>query len=204
MARTRRTIDADELKAGALAYLRREGLAALTFRRLAQALGVQPNTLEYHFGRKEQLVAALLAAVREGEQGRLMGLLNSEPPTRDLGTSIIRAWQHLGDPSVTDINQLFLEIVAVAARDPDTYADFRGHAMRTWLGLMTEVLITRGGLSMDQALPIAHLILATLRGLVLDQALMDSDDDHILDQAATLMGKLVDDHLRELTEGPKT
>ena len=54
-----------ELLSAAVDYAVENGIAGLTLRPLAQALGVQPNTLVHHFGDKEELLSAILNGVRD-------------------------------------------------------------------------------------------------------------------------------------------
>ncbi|MGW4485776.1 TetR/AcrR family transcriptional regulator C-terminal domain-containing protein [Amycolatopsis sp. NPDC004368] len=59
MAKTREKLSRDTIVDGALALVDREGLDALTIRRLAQDHGVTPMALYWHFKDKHELVAGL-------------------------------------------------------------------------------------------------------------------------------------------------
>lgn len=56
----------DEVLQGALRLLNKEGLEALTMRRLAQALGVQAGAIYWHFANKQELYDAMVDQLMAG------------------------------------------------------------------------------------------------------------------------------------------
>src|SRR5262249_29401310 len=56
-------LSAEEIVDVALALLRAEGMRAVTFRRLAEELGVTPMSLYSYFGSKDELLGAMTARV---------------------------------------------------------------------------------------------------------------------------------------------
>ena len=57
-------------------HLGNSSLAELSFRRLAQALGVSTYSLVYNFGTREQLISEIVRAISQRQK-------SSEPPTHD-------------------------------------------------------------------------------------------------------------------------
>jgi AcrR family transcriptional regulator len=71
----------DELTEQATEYLRANGLSLLTYRKLAEELGVAPNTLEYHFGSKDQLLQQLLVRLSTDLRSSLEARMVANQPT---------------------------------------------------------------------------------------------------------------------------
>lgn len=66
MARPQNLQRKPQLLAGILDYLQDKNLAGLSFRSLAEGLGISSYMLVYHFGTREQLVAEIVAQVQSG------------------------------------------------------------------------------------------------------------------------------------------
>ena len=66
MARPQNLQRKPQLLAGILDYLQDKNLAGLSFRSLAEGLGISSYMLVYHFGSREQLVAEIVAQVQSG------------------------------------------------------------------------------------------------------------------------------------------
>lgn len=194
VAKPERSARAEELKAAAVAYLQTEGLFALTFRKLAAALGVAHNTLEHHFGSKEQLVGELLEELRAEQRGRIQGAVRGIQAERGAGAVFATAWHELALAESTPLNYLFLEIVALAARDLEAWESFRADALDGWLHFIAGVL-EEVGAPQESVGVLSSLILSVIRGLMVNQALTPEADRAILDDAAELFGAILDDYL---------
>jgi AcrR family transcriptional regulator len=66
MARPQNLQRKPQLLAGILDYLQDKSLAGLSFRSLAEGLGISSYMLVYHFGTREQLVAEIVAQIQSG------------------------------------------------------------------------------------------------------------------------------------------
>jgi len=129
-------------------YVLEHGLAGLSLRPLAKALGTSPRMLLYDFGMKEQLVREVLAEIRRREQS----LLEAEVRTLD------DVWRWIAAPEREPFLRLFFE----------TYVDALGREeaeplVRDWL----EFLRTSWQPPVDEAT--ATLMVAVVRGLLLDR-----------------------------------
>ena len=129
-------------------YVLEHGLAGLSLRPLAKALGTSPRMLLYDFGTKEQLVREVLAEIRSREQS----LLEAEVRTLD------DVWRWIAAPEREPFLRLFFE----------TYVDALGREeaeplVRDWL----EFLRTSWQPPVDEAT--ATLMVAVVRGLLLDR-----------------------------------
>jgi AcrR family transcriptional regulator len=138
-----------ELLSAAVDYAIENGLDAVTLRPLAQALGVQPNTLVYHFGTKEELLSAILNGVRDRlreMRERMQQQRTSEP--------LWGVWDWTASPDREAFFRFFFEAYGTALHDPDRYAPFLERVVSDWI---------------DGHEPIAATLeLAVLRGLLLD------------------------------------
>lgn len=154
---------ADLLNA-AVDYAVEHGIADLTLRPLARALGVQPNTLVHHFGTKEQLLSAILNGVRD----RLRAL--REQRLEDTGGDPLWAvWQWTADPAQEPFFRFFFEAYGLALRQPDDYAPFLERVVNDWISPSAPIAAT--------------LELAVLRGLLLD--LLTTGDRDRVERALT-------------------
>jgi AcrR family transcriptional regulator len=150
VSRTVDTARRSELLDRAVDYAVEHGLADLTLRPLADALGVMPNTLVHHFGSKEELLSAILNGVRE----RLRAMVRMELK-RDRGSDPLQAaWRWSSRPERLKFFRSFFEAYGLALRQPKRYAPFLKRVIGDWL--------------ITDDTPRATLELAVLRGLLLD------------------------------------
>src|SRR5689334_23332929 len=85
----------EELLEAAYRYALEHGLADLSLRPLAAAIGSSPRVLLYLFGSKDGLIRELLARARADE----VALLRSAPPG-DLAATTRLIWDWISDPSL--------------------------------------------------------------------------------------------------------
>jgi AcrR family transcriptional regulator len=150
MARTYDPELREELLDRAVDYVCEHGLADLSLRPLAQALGVSPGSLLYHFGSKEGL---LMEIIRKGRRRQQM--LASQ--TDDLEV----LWRDWTAPRWLAPLRLFFEVYALALQHPDRFPGFLESAVYDWLD---EIEPSRD----PNARADATVLLAIFRGLLLD------------------------------------
>jgi AcrR family transcriptional regulator len=129
-------------------YILEHGLAGLSLRPLARALGTSPRMLLYDFGSKERLIHAILAEIRRRETAIL------EAEVRSLED----VWRWISAPEREPFLRLFFEI----------YVDALGRdeaepLVRDWLDFLQE----NWSPPVDTAT--ATLMVAVVRGLLLDR-----------------------------------
>jgi AcrR family transcriptional regulator len=139
-----------ELLERAVDYVWENGLADLSLRPLASALGVSPGLLLYHFGSKEQLLMDIIAAGRVRQQALVEDV-------NDLPT----LWKIFSAPRAMPLARLFFEVYALAIRDPDRFPGFLDSAVNGWL----DAIAPKGD---RDARADATLQVALFRGLLLD------------------------------------
>lgn len=166
-----------ELLDAAVDYAVAHGVADLSLRPLAKALGTQAPVLLHHFGSKEQLLTAVLNGVRD----RLRALgrdAEATSPRAGLGT----VWAWASDPAQAPFLRLFFECYGLALRHPDRYSQFLDTVVQDWLD---EPMAAIDDTS-------ATIAIAVTRGLLLD--LLTTGDRDRVDAAMTRVTTLLRTH----------
>ncbi|WP_298347091.1 helix-turn-helix domain-containing protein [Ferrimicrobium sp.] len=187
----------EQLTEQAAEYLKTNGLASLTYRKLAEELGVAPNTLEHHFGTKDKLLEQLLARLADEQRGGLQATLTENEAGPELVSRYFRAAMvDIAKPENEGADQLFFELVGASARERELYGEFLSHAMNDWIDFISVELVGRIEIPEDRARSVAHLILATIRGLMLSRVMVEPDEYPFLDEAANLLAPLLESLVR--------
>jgi AcrR family transcriptional regulator len=162
------------------------GIADRSLRQLAAALGTSHRMLIYHFGSRDGLLIAVVAAMEQQQADLLMRLEAELRPDESPAAIVRRLWQALRDPAMWPYERLFFELAGRALRDAPETAP-----MTTVIGAMLGPAVEfgrRAGLPEAQARASAQLGIAAIRGLLLD--LLATGDvagtDAALEQFATL------------------
>jgi AcrR family transcriptional regulator len=129
-----------ELLESAYAYSLTHGLADLSLRPLATAIGSSPRVLLFLFGSKDGLIRALLARARADELDLLQTITSQydEPP--GLEVIALELWRWLAAKERRPLMKLWVEAYGrslVAADGP--WADFARSTVDDWLELLKTV-----------------------------------------------------------------
>jgi AcrR family transcriptional regulator len=142
----------EELLDAAYAYVLEHGLADVSLRPLAAAVGSSPRVLLFLFGSKDGLVRALLARARADELAALAGSRSSS----DGGAAV---WDWLVAAEHRALLRLWVEAYARSLVDPDgPWGGFAERTVADWLDVLAPA-----GDDADRT-----LLLAVLRGALLD------------------------------------
>ncbi len=172
-----------ELLEAAYRYVLGNGLADMSLRPLAKAIGSSPRVLLFLFGSKEELIRTLLARAREEELRYLAELRDEHNGLAATGRDV---WAWLADPSHRALLALWVEGYARSLlAEPGPWADFGRDTVRDWLDLLAERQAADSGGRDAEAR--RTLLLAVLRGALLD-LLATGDTDRVT--------RAVEDHLR--------
>jgi len=158
----------EELFEAAYQYVLAHGLADLSLRPLAAAIGSSPRVLLYLYGSKEELVRALLARARTEELAFLRPALDLAADHLDLDSAVRSTWQWLAAAEHRSLLCLWVEAYARSLVDPDgPWATFATRTVGDWLDLLAaaqpvRLRRTKAGLAQRTA------ALAMLRGALLD------------------------------------
>src|SRR5690242_15798858 len=99
----------DHLLAAAVGHALNAGIADLSLRQIAAAIGTSHRMLIYHFGSREGLLVAVTQAVEEQQRAALLesGAASQDPR---------HAWERLSDPALWPQERLFFELYGYALR----------------------------------------------------------------------------------------
>lgn len=154
-----------ELLEAAYRYALEHGLADLSLRPLAAAIGSSPRVLMFLFGNKDGLVRALLARARADELA-FLGELTDRPAPADLAAAVDQVWRWLAAPGHRPLLRLWSEAYARSLVEPDgPWSGFARATVDDWLTLLAR--FQPAGDSADVVTD-RTLALAVLRGCLLD------------------------------------
>jgi AcrR family transcriptional regulator len=182
----------EELRDAIVQYLVRHGLADLSLRPLAKALGSSPRLLLYYFGSKEKMVVKVLAGLRERQRASY-----GQIQAASFAEACQTIWKHMSAPDSEPLFRLFFEAYGMALRHPQRYKAFLHDAIEDWLRFVADPLY-RGGYRRKEARALATILLAGLRGFMLDYC--STHDRKRLDHAVDLWLRTVDSMLPDRME----
>ncbi len=187
MSRTPDDARKAELLRKAVDYVLRHGLAGLSLRPLAKAIGSSPRVLLHYFGSKDDLIVEIIRQGRARQQQTMANLkLTSDLPPREI-TRIL--WRHYSKPQWEPLMRLFFEVYALALQDRSRFPGFVEGAVEEWLAAL-EACSTRPGYTREQARAFATMMIAGFRGFLLD--LCATHDRSRIDRAVDLWLTLLD------------
>lgn len=152
----------DQLLARVMAHVAETGLSDASLREIADAAGTSHRMLNYHFGGRDGLVAAIVEAMEAQQREALRALAEGA----DSPTAVVRAqWAELSRPEVAPFVRLFFEVLALALHGRPGTDGFLDGLTEPWIEVGTEVA-GRIGTDVDPAE--TRLGIAVMRGLLLD------------------------------------
>jgi AcrR family transcriptional regulator len=205
----------EEILDAAVRVMSERGIEALSLAQLAEALGFSTYALTYHFGTREELLAAVAEHVEtrlQAEFGAIAagtgtigtaettgttettgsaaeaGLAGSAMTGPEMAELVRRYWAANQGPGASNSMRLWLELVLIASRDPDRLPGFLDRAVSGW----TRVIVSGLGDQPDAG-TLAALVFATMTGLELLQLMQPGSTT-----AGQALEKLIDMFQREL------
>jgi len=150
----------ERLLAAAVEQAMQGGIADLSLRELAAAIGTSHRMLLYHFGSREGLLIAVARAVEEAQRAAVPGWGITTAEAR-------RGWQHFSDPKLWPQERLFFELYSHALLGRPGTEGFLESVVEPWITYIAAQLAEAGA---DQATARAdaRLAVAIVRGLLLD------------------------------------
>ncbi len=156
----------EEWTRAATDYVLERGLIGLSLRPLAAALGTSDRMLLYHFGTKDDLIAALL---RESNDRAVAGI-QALAPSSGLRTAVHDLWSAVNSPSIEPCARLYVEAAALGLLGREPYGSVVRDANARWMrGLVTH--LTRSGVPRPLARRAATVVDAAFIGFQLDAPL---------------------------------
>lgn len=149
----------DELRDSALDYFLAHGLADLSLRPLAEAIGSSARLLMYHFVSRDNLIMVVMEEVRLRIQQSVIEMMNA---TR--GKAGLEAiWHWATDPANLPYVRLLFEVQVLALQHPETYARYLAGSNTSWIEV-----IERGIPASVERRTVATLCGAVIDGLMLN------------------------------------
>lgn len=174
----RDTARRDELLAAAADYVLAHGLAGLSVRPLAAALGLSHRTLLYHFASKDKLILDILDVVRARDGVRIADYL-SRVDARTAAELFRSAWAYFSAPERAPYTRFFHEVFALGLH-AEPYRTWVAGVLDSRAAMIAAALAT---LDMPEARTraAATMITAAVRGLQLH--LLTTGDRELTDAA---------------------
>jgi len=176
----------DDLTQAATDYALAHGLIGLSLRPLAAELGTSDRMLIYHFGSKDELVAAVL----EASNVRSMAHIDDLAPAASLRDAVLDLWTtYTEDDQVQRCQRMYVEAAALGLLGREPYASSIRASNALWIDALSSYL-RRSGVPDDRAPAVANVIDATFNGVFLDRPLDDEAESRriVEDLAAALSG----------------
>ena len=149
----------------AAAYLLKHGVAGMSLRPMAGAIGTSARLLIYHFGTKERLLIEAMGIIRVQARAGVEAMLRDAPVDGDLGELVREFWRWCTSARNRPYLRLLFEVHGLALQYPKTYAGYLEGSVKHWIDLLTAALRPRLG---REAETVATVIVGTIDGLLMD------------------------------------
>jgi AcrR family transcriptional regulator len=155
------------LEDAVIAYVLTHGIADLSLRPVAEALGVSTYSLVYHFGSKEGLIAAVMAHIESREREMTASWLHEDPAAATPAAIMRRYWDEWCLPDeLAPYHRLFYEVYALSLQHPGRFPGFLEGGARPWLPFVRDLAL-RSGVPESEANLVASLMVSTVLGALL-------------------------------------
>lgn len=169
----------------AVEYVSRHGLAELSLRPLAKAVGSSPRVLLHYFESKENLVVEIIRRGRAKQRAMMAELKFTDLAPREIAR---RLWREWSKPEWEPLTRLSFEVYALALQDRSRFPGFLEDSVNEWLaGLAACTALP--GYSRQQSRALGTLLIAGFRGFLLD--LFATRDRARIDRAVDLWMSLI-------------
>jgi AcrR family transcriptional regulator len=178
-------------------YIMAHGLADLSLRPLAKAVGTSGRMLVYHFGSKEQLLVAAIEAVRNRQQAAFLGAISEGGGSEEI---LRRTFEWSTAPEWDRYSRFFYAVFGIALQEPHRFPGFL-ETVQPGLRLMIQVQLQSNGYPLQEAEARATFYAATLRGLAID--ILATHERERVDRALAVLSDVVAQAGRERRERPR-
>lgn len=180
MSRTPDEARRAELLDRSVDYVCRHGLAELSLRPLAKAVGSSPRVLLHYFGSKENLVVEIVRRGRARQRAMMARLKLSDLSPRQISRAL---WNEWSKPEWEPLTRLSFEIYTIAMQDASRFPGYLENAVNEWLSAL-EGCAQVPGYSRKESRALATVLIAGFRGFLLD--LFATHDRERIDAAVDL------------------
>lgn len=153
--------DRDELLEAGVELVLEEGIAALTFGRLAKRLDISDRMVVYYFVNKDVLISEVAAVMG----GRLQVILEEAFDEKAPASEMLRlAWPLLANSRVDPLMAVYFEVVGLATAKKDPFVALASTLVEGWVTWLAGRL--PDGTAAERR-RVAHSIIATIDGLLM-------------------------------------
>lgn len=149
----------DELLRKCRRYFLAHGVANVSLRPLAEAVGTSARMLAYHFGSKEGLIAAVMDDVRAELQASFEAGARGAPQAHPLRAF----WQSLTRRRNLPTLRLLFEVQILALQNPSRYGRYLADTSGSWLTVIEGALPAA-----QRQSPLPTLYVAVVDGLLVE------------------------------------
>jgi AcrR family transcriptional regulator len=164
-----------ELLAQVTDDLATNGLVDFSLRRAARAAGTTHKVLLYHFDGVEDLLRQAVAELRERRIENAMVAVSEGPAEASLAERIRVVWPMLTGEEA-GLARVLDQAMGLAMYDPDRYRELGRHASEQYLPILVALCPPQWSERRKQG--VAEMILAALRGFLLER-LISGDEDGV-------------------------
>lgn len=152
----------EDLLRKCLAYFLKHGVANLSLRPLAAAVGTSARMLVHHFGSKEQLIAGVMDRMRSRLQASFESAVRAQSHA-DCAEVMLAFWRLTTSRKYRPYLKLLFEVQILAIQNPTRYAQYLTDTSASW------------GCLIERALPSGarRQVTATLATAVLDGLMLE-------------------------------
>lgn len=145
-----------------LEYAAREGITGRSLRDIARGADTSHRMLLYHFGSREGLLAAVVAAVEARQRALMTDAAHHAGSPAEVMTDL---WARVSDPAMRPAVALFFEVFSLVAQGAPGTEELRAGLTRPWLDDAAAAAAALG-VPMDRAG--VRLGVAVSRGLLME------------------------------------
>ncbi len=168
-----------ELLDRAVDYVCSHGLAELSLRPLARAIGSSPRVLLYYFASKEGLVVEIVRRGRARQRAMMTSLILTDLSPCEITRTL---WKEWSSPQWEPLTRLSFEVHALALADRSRFPGFLDESVGQWLDALLECAPPNA--SRSEARSFGTLLIAGFRGFLID--LLATHDRARVDRAVEL------------------
>ena len=155
----------DELLDQVTDHVLGHGLIGLTLRPVAAAIGTSDRMLLYHFGSRDDLVAAVVTRTED----RAVAAVDALPPVEGVRAAVNRLWQAYQTEPLHGCMDLYVQAAATGLIGQEPYRSAVREANERWVGALRTYLI-HCGTPTDRVARVVTLVDSSLFGFQLDLA----------------------------------
>jgi AcrR family transcriptional regulator len=141
------------------------GLIGLTLRPVAAAIGTSDRMLLYHFGSRDELVAAVVTRTEDRAIGRVEALEGAP----DVRAGVVRLWEAYQEPPLHDCLDVYVQAAATGLLGQEPYRSAVREANERWVRALHAYFV-RCGAPEARVARVVTLVDSSLFGFQLDLA----------------------------------